>query len=277
MASDDHLNRIGDSADASNSSPHWGVWEVFLMSESAARIRLGFAIVGALLLVILAPSGCVTHHHHSYDRRVVSVPPRTAEHGYVHHYHGVRLVFERSWNGYLAIDHPHHYFYGDHYYRWHRGRWQKASRLNGPWGWAELHAVPSGLDRHHARSQRREWRHEVIDSRHDGAREGRKEYRAAEREQRKERREDARERRDDHREAAKERREEHREVVKERRDDRRETAKERRSERREVAKEKRETRRETAKKASKSKGGAAKDGGTGEEHDDSIPANQVAP
>jgi hypothetical protein len=265
------------------------------MSESAARIRLGLTLAGALLLVILAPSGCVTHRHHSYDRRVVSVPPRTATHGYVHHYHGVRLVFERSWNGYLVIDHPHHYFHGDHYYRWHSGRWQRAPRLNGPWVWAEFRAIPSGLDRHHAHGQRRAWRHEAIDARHDPAPEGHKEHRAAEREQRKERREDARDRRDDHREATKERREEHREVVKERRDEQRETArerrdvakeqreehretaKERREERREVAKEKREVRQETAKKASKPKGGAAKHGGTRDEHDDSIPANQVSP
>ena len=188
------------------------------MSDSPNRVRVTPILLGLSLLLAVASSGCVVHHH--VDSRT---PPRSAKHGHVHHRGDTTLVFDSSWHGYWIKGRPHHYFHGNRYYRLHRGRWQAAPRVRGPWAWVAVTTLPPGLHHHHsARNERRE-----------------------------ERREAAQDRREEHREAATDRREERREVAKERREERREVARENREERREnraergqVAQERQEDRRQ---------------------------------
>jgi hypothetical protein len=240
------------------------------MFEFSHRLRLVSLVLGASVSMTFASTGCVVHRYHSEGSSVhtVNVPPRYATHGYVHHYRDVVLVFDRSWNGYWVQKHPNHYFYADHYYRWHGGRWQKARRFGGPWVSLELRFLPAGL--HHRetaqerRGDHRETARERRGERRDAATERRAKKRTVAKERRDERREPARERpevakesREDYRETTRERREvkkkreirrevatEHREVAREHREERRDVAKEQREERREVAKEQREVAKE---------------------------------
>jgi hypothetical protein len=236
------------------------------MSEFSHRLRLVSLVLGASVSMTFASTGCVVHRYHSEgpSLHTMKVPPRSAAHGYVHHYRDVVLVFDRSWNGYWVQEYPHYYFHVNHYYRWHGDRWQKARRFGGPWVSVGLRSLPAGL--HHrgmakarrddhretARGRRevvkakrevrrdvvkakREVRREVVKAKREVRREDKrvvaKEHREAVRERREERRDVAEDQRKERREVAKEQRE----VVKKHRDEHRETARERREERREVA------------------------------------------
>jgi hypothetical protein len=163
------------------------------MFEFAHRLRIVSLVLGAAVLATFASTGCVAHHQRSYGPSVhtVTAPPRSAAHGYVHHYRDAVLVFDRSWNGYWVRSHPDHYFYSNRYYRRHGGRWQKAQRIGGPWVSIELRALPAGLHQRETVKPRR------------GA---------------------ARERREEPREVAKVKREEPRKVAKVKREERREIA-----------------------------------------------------
>ena len=176
------------------------------MFESSFRRRILSLALGASLLPTLASTGCVVHHHHTGGSvQVVEAPPLTPADGYVHHHHGAILVFDRSWNGYSVRGHPHHYFYGNHYYRWDNGHWQRAPRIGGPWLSVDQRSLPPGL-------HQREVAHERRDERREAVKEHREERREAVQEQREDRREAVQERREERREAAQERREERREV-----------------------------------------------------------------
>jgi hypothetical protein len=216
------------------------------MFEFSHRLRIVSLVLGAAVFVTFASTGCVTHHHRSYGTSVhtVTAPPRSAAHGYAHHYRDVVLVFDGSWNGYWVRSRPHHYFHSNHYYRMHGGRWQRARHIRGPWGSVELRALPAGL--HHR---------ETVKPR-------RSEHRGAARERREVRREVAKVKREEPRKVAKVRREVPREVKREvrrevprevKREVRREVPREvkrevKREVRREVPREvKREVRREVAK------------------------------
>jgi len=189
------------------------------MFEFAHRLRIVSLVLGAAVFVTFATTGCVAQHHRSYGTSVhtVTAPPRSAAHGYAHHYRDVVLVFDGSWNGYWVRSRPHHYFHSNRYYRMHGGGWQRARHIRGPWGSVELRALPAGLHRRETVKPRR--------SEHRGA---------------------ARERREVRREVAKVKREEPRKVAKVRREVRREVAKVKREEPRKVAKVKREVRRAVA-------------------------------
>jgi len=128
------------------------------MREFATRLRLAPLVLGASVLAAFASTGCVVYHgpSHAPITYTAAPPPRAAANGYAHRYQGVVLVFDRSWNGYAVRAHPGHYFYVDHYYRWHDGGWQKARNFRGPWATVELRAVPAGLrQRRLARVERR--------------------------------------------------------------------------------------------------------------------------
>jgi hypothetical protein len=199
------------------------------MFESFFRRRILSLALGASLLLTLASTGCVVHHHHTGGSvQVVEAPPLSPADGYVHSYYGAVLVFDRSWNGYWVRDYSHHYFYRDHYYRWDNGHWQRASRIGGPWLSVDRLALPPGL-------HQREVAHERRDERREAVKEQREDRREAVQERREERREAVQEHQKEQREAAQERREDRREAVQERRDERREAVQERREERREVS------------------------------------------
>lgn len=147
-------------------------------------LRIGSCIGAVSLLALLFLSGCAVNHYHG-GAPIVDSPPRVARPGYVHHSHGVQLVFEDSWRGYRVSSLPHHYFHAGRYYRWQRGRWERAPRLGGPWAVVTLRALPAGLGRREGRPEAR-----------SGRRDGRPAARAQVREARAERQTDARERRD---------------------------------------------------------------------------------
>ena len=219
------------------------------MFEFSHRLRIVSLVLGAAVFVTFASTGCVAQHHRSYGTSVhtVTAPPRSAAHGYAHHYRDVVLVFDGSWNGYWVRSRPHHYFHSNHYYRMHGGRWQRARYIRGPWNSVELRALPAGL--HHretvkprrsehrgAAQERREVRREVAKAKREVPREVKREVK------REVRREVPREvKREVRRKVAKVRREEPRKVAKVRREEPRKVAKVKREERREVA-ESRKTR-----------------------------------
>ena len=209
------------------------------MLRSLPRARLALLMLGAPLLASIA-SGCVQHHH--YDAQVYrwEPPPRAPAHGYRHHYRGITLVFDRSLDCYVVHGHPDHYFYLGHYYRFHDGRWQRGTRLQGTWRLVDADTLSSGLRHRHVTRERHEAVKEHRDERHQAVKHHRDEHRQAVKEHRDERRQTVKEHRDERRQDAKEHRGERREAVKEHRDERREAVEERNDEHGRTAKEHRD-------------------------------------
>ena len=167
--------------------------------------RLATLVAASTLLTAFATTGCIVHHpHHSSHTRVRSVPiPVVANHGYVHHHHGVVLVFDSVWGGYRVRDHHDHYFYRDTYYRLHDGRWHRAKAWGGPWTVVSERRIPSRLHKHAHRPPA------DPQASHPPARSVVERVRAqrAHEERREDRREEARDRREHRHEEARDRRE----------------------------------------------------------------------
>ena len=207
------------------------------MFEFTHRRRIVSLFFGAVVVMAFASTGCVTHQHYSPEHSVygVQAPPRSASHGYVHHYRDAVLVFDRSLNGYWVRSHPHHYFHSNHYYRWHSGRWHRARHIRGPWVSIELSAVPARLHHRGAVKHRRDDRRETVKERREDRRGAVKEKREDRREERRQVAKQVKRLRDDRREAVKEKREDRREVAKHRWDALQKAARERLEKRREIA------------------------------------------
>lgn len=69
----------------------------------------------------------------------------TPRHGHRRHHHGHELSYDSGIGVYLIAKKPGFYFYNNHYYRQHRGKWQTSNKLNGKWRAASHDEVPRKL------------------------------------------------------------------------------------------------------------------------------------
>lgn len=118
------------------------------MPASTARLSLAPAVLALFLLAM----GCV-HHVHQHPTRVVTPvpPPWAPAHGHRHVHHDVTLVFDTELACYTVQGHRDAFYHHDHYYRWRSDRWERASRLRGPWHVVTLDHLPAGLRGWHTR------------------------------------------------------------------------------------------------------------------------------
>jgi hypothetical protein len=204
-------------------------------AERVRNDRIRTTLMLLAFAAIPALSGCVAYGPVGY---AAVAPPPYADHGAAYYYDDVVLVFDVAWNGWAVRGHPNHYYYGDHYYRWRGGRWDRSRHFRHGWTRANIGSVPERL--HHRRGHRRH-RHSA-DDRRDGQHEARRE--TAPQDRRDGGRDVARGREGDRRETTLERPEDHRIALGERREGRSEVATAPREDRRGARRDAREARRE---------------------------------
>ena len=77
-------------------------------------------------------------------------PPHAPAHGYRRKHHGGEIEYDSAWGVYVVVDFPSHYYYGDHYYRYHDSHWQVGLRVDGPWKTVSHEALPARIRGKHA-------------------------------------------------------------------------------------------------------------------------------
>ena len=77
-------------------------------------------------------------------------PPHAPAHGYRHKHSGSEIIYDSAWGVYAVVDLAGHYYYNDHYYRYHQSRWHVGVHIDGPWKTVSHEALPAGIRGKHA-------------------------------------------------------------------------------------------------------------------------------
>jgi hypothetical protein len=77
-------------------------------------------------------------------------PAHAPAHGYRRKHHGGEIVYDSAWGVYVVIGFPGHYYYNDHYYRYHQSHWQLGGHIDGPWKTVSHETLPQRVLGMHA-------------------------------------------------------------------------------------------------------------------------------
>jgi hypothetical protein len=112
------------------------------------RTMVPVIIVAMIAVFSLTSCSAVGIRYPACAKQGYGPPPHAPAHGYRHkHRHGGELVYDSGLGVYVVIDLADHYYYDNHYYRYHQGGWQVSVRMSGPWDWVEVRTLPPGLQK----------------------------------------------------------------------------------------------------------------------------------
>jgi hypothetical protein len=111
------------------------------LSLTAVLFSASIALIGCGKTVVYTktPALSVEAKHHG-------PPPHAPAHGYRHkHSDGAVLVYESGIGVYVVRGYSDIYFYGDNYYRLHKGSFTISGHVDGPWHKVAVKKLPRGL------------------------------------------------------------------------------------------------------------------------------------
>ena len=120
----------------------------------------------ALSLMVQWISGCIYMQppNRAFRTPVLSIP-QAPEDGYRHTHRGdPDLVSDSRLGVYVVLGDSNYFHDGRRYFRSHRGRWQRSTRVDGDWISVSIGDVPRGLI---ARSTRSRSKHHSLPAKHD--------------------------------------------------------------------------------------------------------------
>jgi len=98
--------------------------------------------------------GCAVYPEPGY----YGPPPHAPAHGYRYrHPHGVDLAYDAGLGVYVVVGWPRYYFLDDHFYRFHRERWEISPRFRDGWRSYDHDRLPPGLRRGYPRGAPPGW------------------------------------------------------------------------------------------------------------------------
>ena len=116
--------------------------------KNRGNLRLAIALAAAAL----AAAACVAPPARRGPE--YAPPPRSPAPGYHQLYRGHDIRYDANLGVYVVLDLPNHYFYNDHYYRFHSGHWYYSRDLDEHWRRYDERKLPPGLAKKYRREDK---------------------------------------------------------------------------------------------------------------------------